>query len=67
MGSVDPKEAAMMHWAAANQRLSFVEFLTGLGNCPRRGPSSSSSTKVGNNNGGPGRAIAILPTGDGQA
>lgn len=64
MGSVNPKEAAMTYWAAANEGMIFTEFLTGVGALPAKGAFYVFlNPKIENNHGGPGRAIAILPHG----
>ncbi len=62
MGSVNPKEAVMTHWAAANEGMIFTEFLIGVGQLPPKGAFFIFlNPKYENNHGGPGRAIAILP------
>jgi kynurenine formamidase len=64
MGSVDPKAAAMTHWAAANAGMIFTEFLINVGALPAKGAFYIFlNPKIENNHGGPGRAIAILPHG----
>jgi kynurenine formamidase len=62
MGSVNPREATMTHWAAANAGMVFTEFLIGVGQLPPKGAFFIFlNPKIENNHGGPGRAIAILP------
>jgi kynurenine formamidase len=62
MGSVNPEEATMTHWAAASREGVFVEFLTNVGALPPTGGFFVFlAPKYENNHGGPGRAIGILP------
>jgi len=62
MGSVNPKEAMMTHWAAVNHDVIFTEYLIGVGQLPPTGAFFIFlNPKIENNHGGPGRAIAILP------
>ena len=62
MGSTNPEEAVMTHWAAASREVPFVEFLTNVGSLPPTGGFFVFlNPKYENNHGGPGRAIGILP------
>jgi len=62
MGSVNPEEAVMTHWAAASREVPWIEFLINVGAMPPTGAFFVFlSPKYEGNHGGPGRAIAILP------
>jgi kynurenine formamidase len=62
MGSVNPEEAVMTHWAAASREIPWIEFLTNVGALPPTGGFFVFlNPKYENNHGGPGRAIGILP------
>ncbi|MBQ43794.1 MAG: hypothetical protein CME15_15200 [Gemmatimonadetes bacterium] len=62
MGSVDPVQSTLTHWAASTRDMIFTEFLIGLGQLPPEGAFFVFlNPKIENNHGGPGRAIAILP------
>jgi kynurenine formamidase len=64
MGSVDPKERAFTYWAGVNADMVFSEYLTDVGALPPTGAFYIFlNTKIEDTHGGPGRAIAILPTG----
>lgn len=62
MGSTNPEEATMTHWAAASREVPFVEFLINVGALPPVGGFFVFlEPKYEDNHGGPGRAIGILP------
>jgi kynurenine formamidase len=58
----------MTYWAAARVGMIFTEYLIDVGQLPATGAFYVFlNPKIENNHGGPGRAIGILPVGDGQA
>ena len=59
LGGVDQKQALMTYWALGSKGMVGVEFLTGLGNVPRKAYFLFSAIKIRGCHGGPGRAIAL--------
>ena len=59
LGGVDPRTALTTYWAMASRGLVGVEFLTNVGELPKRSFFLFAPVKIRGCHGGPGRAIAL--------
>jgi hypothetical protein len=61
MGGTDPMQALMTYWAGGRGRISFVEYLIGVGQLPPVGAYFLfAPVKIQGNHGGYGRALALF-------
>ena len=58
LGSVDPKERLFTYWALASQGMVAVEFLTHVGDAPKKAYFIFAPIKIKGSHGGLGRAVA---------